>query len=262
MSPLALGELAAFQQELGIAEPYPDTGAAAREAVTASQMLRLKTLGLAAFTYGRIEARIQIPYGQGIWPAFWMLGSDIATVGWPRCGEIDIMEKPWLDDQINHAVHWDYGQPKSSAGTHVKVPGVMEGWHTYALLWTAGEYVFYDGPPFATGLPHFGHFIPSTVKDVIPRYQTMRGKKVDRRFGWDCHGLPVEYEMEQTLKISGKREIERRIAELELRENALWRFAEDPYAADSLQQVFDLEDRAVLLEAGQIAPDTIGFGRI
>ncbi len=70
------------------------------------------------------------------------------------------------------------------------------------------EFVFYDGPPFATGLPHYGHFVPSTVKDVIPRYQTMRGYKVERRFGWDCHGLPVEYEMEKELGISGKREIE------------------------------------------------------
>jgi len=70
------------------------------------------------------------------------------------------------------------------------------------------EYIFYDGPPFATGLPHFGHFVPSTIKDIVPRYQTMRGKKVERRFGWDCHGLPVEYEMEKELGISGKREIE------------------------------------------------------
>ncbi|MEM5948352.1 isoleucine--tRNA ligase [Spirochaetia bacterium 38H-sp] len=70
------------------------------------------------------------------------------------------------------------------------------------------EFVFYDGPPFATGLPHFGHFVPGTVKDIIPRYQTMRGKRVERRFGWDCHGLPVEYEMEKELGISGKREIE------------------------------------------------------
>jgi isoleucyl-tRNA synthetase len=70
------------------------------------------------------------------------------------------------------------------------------------------EFVFYDGPPFATGLPHFGHFVPGTIKDVIPRYQTMKGKKVERRFGWDCHGLPVEYEMEKELKISGKHEIE------------------------------------------------------
>ena len=70
------------------------------------------------------------------------------------------------------------------------------------------EYVFYDGPPFATGLPHFGHFVPGTIKDVIPRYQTMKGLKVERRFGWDCHGLPVEYEMEKELGISGKRQIE------------------------------------------------------
>ncbi len=70
------------------------------------------------------------------------------------------------------------------------------------------EFVFYDGPPFATGLPHFGHFVPGTIKDIIPRYQTMRGKKVERRFGWDCHGLPVEYEMEKELGISGKHEIE------------------------------------------------------
>ncbi|HOV38882.1 MAG TPA: isoleucine--tRNA ligase, partial [Spirochaetales bacterium] len=70
------------------------------------------------------------------------------------------------------------------------------------------EFVFYDGPPFATGLPHFGHFVPGTIKDIIPRYQTMKGKKVERRFGWDCHGLPVEYEMEKELGISGKREIE------------------------------------------------------
>jgi len=70
------------------------------------------------------------------------------------------------------------------------------------------EYEFYDGPPFATGLPHFGHFVPSTIKDIIPRYQTMKGKVVERRFGWDCHGLPVEYEMEKELGISGKKEIE------------------------------------------------------
>jgi isoleucyl-tRNA synthetase len=72
----------------------------------------------------------------------------------------------------------------------------------------ADEFVFYDGPPFATGLPHYGHFVPSTVKDVIPRYQAMKGHRVERRFGWDCHGLPVEYEMEKELGISGKAAIE------------------------------------------------------
>ena len=73
----------------------------------------------------------------------------------------------------------------------------------------AEEFVFYDGPPFATGVPHFGHFVPGTVKDIIPRYKTMTGKRVERRFGWDCHGLPVEYEMEKELGISGRREIEK-----------------------------------------------------
>jgi isoleucyl-tRNA synthetase len=73
----------------------------------------------------------------------------------------------------------------------------------------AEEFIFYDGPPFATGLPHYGHLLAGTIKDVIPRYQTMRGKFVDRVFGWDCHGLPVEYEMEKTLDISGKKDIEK-----------------------------------------------------
>jgi len=71
------------------------------------------------------------------------------------------------------------------------------------------EFVFYDGPPFATGLPHYGHLLAGTIKDIIPRYKTMRGFYVDRRFGWDCHGLPVEYEVEQDLDISGKTEIEK-----------------------------------------------------
>jgi isoleucyl-tRNA synthetase len=73
----------------------------------------------------------------------------------------------------------------------------------------AEDFVFYDGPPFATGLPHYGHILAGTIKDVIPRYQTMKGKHVSRRFGWDCHGLPVEYEMEKQLGISGKTEIEK-----------------------------------------------------
>lgn len=64
-------------------------------------------------------------------------------------------------------------------------------------------YGFYDGPPFATGRPHYGHLLAGTIKDFIPRYWTMRGYHVERRFGWDCHGLPVEFEMEKTLNLSG-----------------------------------------------------------
>ncbi len=65
------------------------------------------------------------------------------------------------------------------------------------------SYVFYDGPPFATGMPHYGHLLASTTKDVIPRYQTMRGKRVERVWGWDCHGLPIENMIEKKLGIKG-----------------------------------------------------------
>ncbi|HQB61843.1 MAG TPA: class I tRNA ligase family protein, partial [Spirochaetota bacterium] len=69
------------------------------------------------------------------------------------------------------------------------------------------QYVFYDGPPFATGLPHYGHILPGTIKDIVPRYQTMKGKYVERRWGWDCHGLPVENLIEKDLNLNSKKEI-------------------------------------------------------
>ena len=70
------------------------------------------------------------------------------------------------------------------------------------------EFSFYDGPPFATGLPHYGHLVPGTIKDIIPRYRTMKGQRVVRNWGWDCHGLPVENLMKKKLGISSAREIE------------------------------------------------------
>ncbi len=69
------------------------------------------------------------------------------------------------------------------------------------------RFTFYDGPPFATGLPHYGHLLQGTIKDVIPRFRTMQGRYVERRFGWDCHGLPVEYELEKELGIKSRQEI-------------------------------------------------------
>ena len=71
----------------------------------------------------------------------------------------------------------------------------------------ANEYVVYDGPPFANGLPHYGHLLTGYIKDIVPRYQTMRGRRVERRFGWDCHGLPAEMEAEKELGISGRSKI-------------------------------------------------------
>ncbi len=69
------------------------------------------------------------------------------------------------------------------------------------------SFVFYDGPPYATGMPHFGHLLPSTVKDAIPRYKTMRGFHVSRRWGWDCHGLPIENMIEKELGLKDKKAI-------------------------------------------------------
>ena len=71
----------------------------------------------------------------------------------------------------------------------------------------AKEYIFYDGPPFATGLPHYGHLLAGTIKDIAPRYQTMRGHAVERRFGWDCHGLPIEALAQEKLGLSGAADI-------------------------------------------------------
>jgi isoleucyl-tRNA synthetase len=71
----------------------------------------------------------------------------------------------------------------------------------------ANEFVFYDGPPFANGLPHYGHLLTGYVKDVVPRFQTMRGRRVERRFGWDCHGLPAELEAMSQLGLKTKDDI-------------------------------------------------------
>ncbi|KAF2603465.1 hypothetical protein F2Q70_00027485 [Brassica cretica] len=69
------------------------------------------------------------------------------------------------------------------------------------------EYIFYDGPPFATGLPHYGHILAGTIKDIVTRYQTMTGHHVTRRFGWDCHGLPVENEIDKKLDIKRRDQV-------------------------------------------------------
>ncbi len=71
-----------------------------------------------------------------------------------------------------------------------------------------GDYIFYDGPPFATGTPHYGHILASTIKDAVPRFWTMRGYRVPRKWGWDCHGLPLENLIEKKLGLATKRDIE------------------------------------------------------
>ena len=71
----------------------------------------------------------------------------------------------------------------------------------------AADFVFYDGPPFATGTPHYGHLLAGTIKDIVPRYWTMRGYHVPRRFGWDCHGLPIEALAQEALNLAGTGQI-------------------------------------------------------
>lgn len=108
---------------------------------------RIKTQGLKNFTYGKIEARIKLPSGQGIWPAFWMLGSNINTAYWPACGEIDIMERVNNNAGVNGTVHWD-------AGGHAefgRVSGNLDfsQYHVYSVEWDS-KYIrwFVDGNQF------------------------------------------------------------------------------------------------------------------
>lgn len=92
--------------------------------------------------------------------------------------------------------------------------GVLENWtregafeRSNELAKDRPEYVFYDGPPFATGLPHYGHILSGTIKDTFTRFYYMQGMKVERRFGWDCHGLPVEYEIDKILGIKSTQDV-------------------------------------------------------
>ena len=98
--------------------------------------------------------------------------------------------------------------PADYPGLELETLAFWESDHTFeasiAQRVDAPEYVFYDGPPFANGLPHYGHLLTGFVKDAIPRYKTMRGMRVDRRFGWDCHGLPAETAAERELGVSGR----------------------------------------------------------
>ncbi len=112
-------------------------------------------------------------------------------------------------EELHHAAH----KPKGPFAAREEE--VLEFWNKEGIFEKTlskdapkGEYVFYDGPPFANGLPHYGHILASTIKDAIPRYRTMQGYRVQRRWGWDCHGLPVENLVEKELGFKTKRDIE------------------------------------------------------
>ncbi len=115
-----------------------------------------------------------------------------------------------------------------------------------------GTFVFYDGPPFATGLPHYGHILPGTIKDIIPRYQTMRGKRVLRRWGWDCHGLPIENLIEKELDLKSKKDIENYGVE---KFNAAARVAVLRYA-DEWKKIIPRSGRFIDMESDYRTMDT------
>jgi isoleucyl-tRNA synthetase len=108
-----------------------------------------------------------------------------------------------------------------------KKEGIFE--KSLAKTTPKGEFVFYDGPPFATGMPHYGHLLQSAIKDAVPRYATMQGWHVPRRWGWDCHGLPLENQIEQELGFKTKRDIEQYGIEKfnNAAKNAVLRYASD-----------------------------------
>ncbi|MDX2344291.1 MAG: isoleucine--tRNA ligase [Acidimicrobiia bacterium] len=119
-----------------------------------------------------------------------------------------------MDTTPNNKQRGDFAR----AEPHLNLPGldakILKYWEetdafqqSVELRPADAEYTFYDGPPFATGSPHYGHILQGVVKDIVPRYWTMRGHRVERQFGWDVHGLPVEMEVEKQLGVSGPRQI-------------------------------------------------------
>jgi beta-glucanase (GH16 family) len=119
---------------------------------------RIKTQGKYALTYGKIEARMKIPFGQGIWPAFWMLGDDIDAVGWPKCGEIDVMENIGKEPSIVHGtVHGPQYFGKDGISSQYSLPAgkpLSDDFHVYAVLWSPDSIKFLlDGAAYATVTP-------------------------------------------------------------------------------------------------------------
>jgi beta-glucanase (GH16 family) len=121
---------------------------------------RLKSQGLFSFQYGRIEARINLPEGQGIWPAFWLLGNNITTIDWPACGELDVMEHIDGSNPQNQGFDWVQGSIHGTGlngGVQYHPAGFSAaGWHIYGMTWTKGQIQYYiDQPPnvYATFTP-------------------------------------------------------------------------------------------------------------
>jgi beta-glucanase (GH16 family) len=116
---------------------------------------RIKTLGLQSWAYGKMAARIKLPYGQGIWPAFWMMGTNVNLAGWPGCGEIDIMEMigggRGRDDTIYGTIHWQEKGKHTSKGSGEYAVGkpLHEDYHVFEIEWTPASIIWkFDGAKY------------------------------------------------------------------------------------------------------------------
>jgi len=129
---------------------------------------RLKTQGLFSFQYARIEARMKLPESQGMWPAFWLLGNNIATISWPACGELDVMEHINGSNPENEGFDWVAGSVHGTGlnGTSQYHPAGFSAadWHTYGMIWTKGQIQFYVDSPANI----YGTYTPTTQAGTWP----------------------------------------------------------------------------------------------
>jgi beta-glucanase (GH16 family) len=159
---------------------------------------RLKSQGLFSFMYGRIEARMKLPESQGMWPAFWLLGNNIATINWPACGELDVMEHvdgvnppingaPAGYDWIAGSVHGGTSSNEANGGENYHPAGFSAGdWHTYGLIWSKGKVEYYVDDPSNI----YATFTPSNFPGTWPFDQGPQFVILNLAVGGDWPGKP------------------------------------------------------------------------
>jgi beta-glucanase (GH16 family) len=151
---------------------------------------RLKTRGQFSFQYGRIEARMMLPESPGMWPAFWLLGNNIATIKWPACGELDVMEHIDGSNPRNEGFDWVQGSihgTKLNGGTQYHPAGFSAAaWHTYGMIWTKGQIEYYIDSPSNV----YATFTPATQAGTWPFDQGAQFVILNLAVGGDWPGSP------------------------------------------------------------------------
>ena len=151
---------------------------------------RLKSQGLFSFQYGRIEARMLLPESQGMWPAFWLVGNNIATINWPACGELDVMEHINGSNPGNEGYDWVQGSVHGTGlngGIQYHPAGFSaSAWHTYGLIWTKGQIQYYVDNPSNV----YATFTPATQAGTWPFDQGPQFVILNLAVGGDWPGSP------------------------------------------------------------------------